>query len=1735
MKRIRMKWLTGIMAALCAVCLILGACSSSKVTLSFETNGGDPIEAVEVEKGETFTLPVPTRGEEYSFEGWYDNADLGGTAVTEVVAEDDATFYAKWEQLYEIKLDLGGGTLDAGRIYAKAGSGIYDAVKDLVPVRDGWQFDSWYLNGSRLTTASQMSAAAVELTAHYKVGYIVEIYEQNLTQNGYVKAAEDYVGYTELTSAPFTPVVTHKGFDLCAEQPADAVATKVLTETMSQNKFKLYFDRHEYRVTFLPNYPDGQTGDGVTRQMIYGLETPLPDDNFTADGYFLYGWHVMSGEEDYMLRSNYIDSLVINSDEEVKPATVIVDGEMTLTAVWSKAYTDMMRGVDQIYLFDETDTVCYLSRYGKYFKGEYVASNRSVLFYDEYDSIIMQGRLKNDGTFIYAVPERQEIVADYYAINQPINTSVQIYMDEYDGITLRNGSSSSTGTYTIDDDRNYHVMFTSGEFSGEERILRILTSTVNGATRTLFQFRDNTEAEWDPLARAMVNVQSGNGVLTYLQRNYYALDLDGYGNATMSVPSSSGSLTNSSYYYTRNDDRLTLLTSSGSVAAECRILNVMNKRCYVIYSAAMDVTFKGEGNSSLRLDGMHHAVYTPASGSAIEGEFTASTSVFGGSIIKMTVNSKRYVFLTETTTTGERDDAVTSYSFQVKPENYAEYSYTDGNKIYYAPLLVMDDETPGRASVYGYTAARQYLKVAEGDYVYTEKGESYALTVDGDSGIVFPEEVLASPLDLHNLKVIVFGLGEVTASTSTYDVSYWYSYEKTGEGGKTDNTKTYKGQLTIDGAKQEAELELVSGFAVLKLSDTDWRVGPYTTSSNGVTTVEIGLVEGTTRFYVELTDGEADAGNTFLQLNVDGPLGSARERNADGTANQNVTMEFDGKGNATLITAQTEGDPKRVEGTLTQEQKTDFNGTEYTVYTFTAKSSEIDAFRFVILTSSSGIVFTRETTGYSGEYTEKDGTTKLELDGFGFHARYTAADTSTSEGIYTVLTEGEQAIIRVLIGNQYYYFDIVENGKFEVRGSEYGDYLFVTNYSFDGYLLHLDGHNDAKLEEAGDAADKKVFTGSYTVENGVFSLHIEGQIDTAGFEADYVGTLGYMVMSSTTYNAFLVEYASARNVYVDKENWTVLTLDGYGNAVRYQDYGGGESGHYYIIADYPESTKKLLYYMNAAGTDACMYVCDTATAEMEMKLFTPQGYYTEDLDSLFFSEYGFMVFNTDTRYYYDIASNGEVTVYLRDFGNPAANDYGYLAYEIGEFEDTMNFASLGEGFGTDTYYKTSGYGITFERNAEDTVTVEKDEGGQESILKYPVTFSDGKYPLEDLTFLPGGSDSFSVTGTVSINGKNTRGTVIRETDKKTSLTETYFNLSVTDGSGLPHTIRFDLSLHYMGADHATYEITQMRMIDRYQSTMYVDMYVLMSLLLGTQMKDSYGTLTFVTEYKEDGTVDEANQYINSDFGASSALNGYKLDKAKYTYANGIYTIDLPARTAADGEEAAADDGVYRAHIALGYSQYYYMINRVYFIGYNILAYTRVETLTADDNGTQYTVTTERILGSETSGYSFGDYYSIKLETGADEKTEVKYDLRITLENKFYLVVNTYDEDDPETILSAKYYELVFTEEEGDVVDESTVKKLTAVTVKAMDADVYYTDSGTAYAEVVKGAGESGEDVIIAFYYGGGYMLAKTCTYDEATSTYTVTTPANKTYEIVIDKAAKKATITEKTTAATAEA
>ena len=200
MKRTSKALLIVLIMIMCVTSLFLVSCGK-KYTVTMSSNGTTTQE--QVAEGETFALTAPTLAD-HEFVGWYLSADFTGEPVTEVVVTEDVTVYAKWEKLYNVTLNLDGGTLATTKVQLKNGESVYNAVKDLVPTKSNAQFDAWMNGNYAINGSLVVNGEDITLTARYKYAYRIELYQANLAGDAYEKAANDIVGY-EYAGVEYAP------------------------------------------------------------------------------------------------------------------------------------------------------------------------------------------------------------------------------------------------------------------------------------------------------------------------------------------------------------------------------------------------------------------------------------------------------------------------------------------------------------------------------------------------------------------------------------------------------------------------------------------------------------------------------------------------------------------------------------------------------------------------------------------------------------------------------------------------------------------------------------------------------------------------------------------------------------------------------------------------------------------------------------------------------------------------------------------------------------------------------------------------------------------------------------------------------------------------------------------------------------------------------------------------------------------------------------------------------------------------------------------------------------------------------------------------------------------------------------------------------------------------------------------------------------------------------------------
>ena len=349
--------LSAVLAVLFAF-VTLVSCGKKKFELTFVTDGGTEISNAQVEEGAEYELPQDVTRDGYAFDGWYDNSSFNGEKLTTVKASDNATYYAKWVKLFTITLKANGSQKT---ISAKEGETIANAVKDENPTKSGLIFGAWFLNGVELAPTIKVTKD-VTLEAKFKAQYKVNVFKENLTQDGYDKE--------ELTNSAYvgsniSADVDLEGFTL--EDNENNALEKTVSEN-ENNDLTVYLKREQYKVVLRSNYPNGKTEETLSLNVKYGEEKELPETSFQCDGYYLKGF-AASPNGEIVYQTNFLENNVINvENKEIEAELITATKNLSLYGIWVKAYTDMFGGNDYIYVDDKD---AYLSRDGVYFKGEF--------------------------------------------------------------------------------------------------------------------------------------------------------------------------------------------------------------------------------------------------------------------------------------------------------------------------------------------------------------------------------------------------------------------------------------------------------------------------------------------------------------------------------------------------------------------------------------------------------------------------------------------------------------------------------------------------------------------------------------------------------------------------------------------------------------------------------------------------------------------------------------------------------------------------------------------------------------------------------------------------------------------------------------------------------------------------------------------------------------------------------------------------------------------------------------------------------------------------------------------------------------------------------------------------------------------------------------------------------------------------------------------------------------------
>ena len=241
--------------------------------------------------GEGATLPTNVTRTGYTFGGWYDNANLSGTAVTSIstTATGNKTFWAKWTiNSYAIGASANpaaGGTVNGAGTYNYGASCTLTATP-----ATGYNFTKWTKNNAQVSTSANYTFTVTE-AADYVAVFTKKTYTiaatANPTAGGTITGAGTYEHGASCTLVA-TPATGYSFVNWTSGNSQVSTNASYQFTVTSGKTLVANFAPNTYTVTLNTN--DGTINSGNVTSYTYGEGATLPTD-VTRTGYTFGGWY----------------------------------------------------------------------------------------------------------------------------------------------------------------------------------------------------------------------------------------------------------------------------------------------------------------------------------------------------------------------------------------------------------------------------------------------------------------------------------------------------------------------------------------------------------------------------------------------------------------------------------------------------------------------------------------------------------------------------------------------------------------------------------------------------------------------------------------------------------------------------------------------------------------------------------------------------------------------------------------------------------------------------------------------------------------------------------------------------------------------------------------------------------------------------------------------------------------------------------------------------------------------------------------------------------------------------------------------------------------------------------------------------------------------------------------------------------------------------------------------------
>ncbi len=255
-------------------------------TISFESNGGSPVNSISNVEGTAISAPVAPTKEHYTFAGWYSDAALKNAYSFETQPAEDITLYAKWTPVvYEIEYVLNGGTNSKNNVTKYT---VEDKIELHAPSKVGYTFIGWFTDAeftsSVVTELKVGTSGKITLYAHYSVNQ----YTISFESNGGTSVSAITQNYATNATAPEAP--SKNGYTFAGWYSNSSLTSKYTFSTMPAENITLYakWNLETYNIIYNLNGGTNNSGNPKTYTITSAkitLKAP------TKNGYSFAGWY----------------------------------------------------------------------------------------------------------------------------------------------------------------------------------------------------------------------------------------------------------------------------------------------------------------------------------------------------------------------------------------------------------------------------------------------------------------------------------------------------------------------------------------------------------------------------------------------------------------------------------------------------------------------------------------------------------------------------------------------------------------------------------------------------------------------------------------------------------------------------------------------------------------------------------------------------------------------------------------------------------------------------------------------------------------------------------------------------------------------------------------------------------------------------------------------------------------------------------------------------------------------------------------------------------------------------------------------------------------------------------------------------------------------------------------------------------------------------------------------------